>query len=69
MVTPVLVGVGLGEVGDGVVEGGRVAEVGRDRDPVTRAGMRAGQRPATQPGCAATLVLDDPDGPEAIALV
>jgi hypothetical protein len=34
VVAPVLVGVGLGEVGYSVVERVRAAEVGRDRDPV-----------------------------------
>ena len=44
----VLVGVGLGKVGDCPVEGVRLAEVGGDRDPVAGAGMRAGECPAAR---------------------
>ena len=39
----VLVGVGLGELGDGPVEGIAAAEVGRDGDAVAGAGMGPGQ--------------------------
>ena len=46
----VLVGVGLGEVGDGVVELGRTAEVGGQGDAVARAGVGPGQGPPAQPG-------------------
>ena len=42
----VLVGVGLGEVGDGAVEGVAAAEVGGDSDAVAGACMGAGERPA-----------------------
>ena len=45
----VLVGVGDGEVGDGLVEGVLAAEVGRDGDPVAGARVGAGERPAAQP--------------------
>ena len=48
MVALVLVGVGVGELGDGLVEHIRAAEVGSDRDPVTGAGVGPGQRPAAQ---------------------
>ena len=38
-----------GEVGEGVVDGVVVAEVGRDRDRVARPGVTAGECPAAQP--------------------
>src|SRR4051812_13991636 len=47
------VGVRLCERGDGAVERGALAEVRRDGDAVARAGMRAGERPATHPAVAA----------------
>jgi hypothetical protein len=50
MVTFVLVGVGFGEVSDRSVELGRVAKICGDGDPVTGAGMGAGERPAAEPG-------------------
>ncbi len=40
-----LVGVGAGEFADCLIECGRVAQVGGDRDPVAGAGVPAGQRP------------------------
>jgi hypothetical protein len=45
----VLVGVGLGERRQRSVEDIRLAQVGRDRDPVAGTGMRARQRPAAHP--------------------
>src|SRR5579859_3389416 len=48
VVTVVLVGVGGGELGDGLVEDRGLAEVGGDRDPVTGPGVRPGQRPPAQ---------------------
>jgi uncharacterized membrane protein len=44
----VLVGVAAGELGDCPVEHVGAAEVGSDREPVARAGVRPGQRPAAQ---------------------
>jgi len=44
----VLVGVRHSEVGYRVAELGRLAEVCRDRNPVTGTGMRAGKCPATE---------------------
>src|SRR6185312_13336792 len=41
-----LVGIALGEVGHGLVELVRPAEVGGDRDPVPGPGVRAGEGPA-----------------------
>src|SRR5271165_1701341 len=41
----VLVGVGFGEVGDGLVELARAAEVGGQGDPVPGAGVRPRQGP------------------------
>ena len=40
-----LVGIGLGEIGNGLVEYPGPAEVARDQGRVTRAGMNAGQHP------------------------
>jgi hypothetical protein len=48
LVAFVLVGVRGGEPGDGLIEDVGPAEVGGDRDPVTGAGVRTGQRPAAQ---------------------
>ena len=50
MVALVLVGVGLREVRDRLVELGRVAQVGRDGHPVPGAGVRPRQGPGAQPG-------------------
>src|SRR4051812_11125631 len=44
VVALVLVGVGLGELGDGAVEGVVGAEVGGDGDAIAGAGMGAGER-------------------------
>ena len=44
----VLVGVTLGEGSDRPVEGVATAEVGRDRDPVARPCVGAGERPAAE---------------------
>jgi hypothetical protein len=46
----VLVGVRLAEVRYSVVKLGRVAKVCRDRDSIAGSGVRAGQRPAAEPG-------------------
>src|ERR1700733_8216016 len=48
VVTLVLVGVGVGELRDGLVEGVRAAEVGGDGDGVTGPGVGARQRPSAQ---------------------
>ena len=44
----VLVGVGLGELGEGLVEGVAAAEVGGDGDAVAGAGVGPGQGPAAE---------------------
>jgi hypothetical protein len=49
VVALVLVGVPFGEVDDRLVERVALAKVRRDRDRVTGAGMRAGERPCALP--------------------
>src|SRR5829696_1239440 len=49
VVALILVGIGTGEVGDGPVEDVAVAEVGRDGNSVTRAGVGAGEGRRTDP--------------------
>src|SRR4051794_18112624 len=46
----VLVGVALGEVGDGPVEPVTVAQVRADSDRISRSGVRPSQRPAARAG-------------------
>ena len=63
VVMVVLVGVAFGEVGDGGIEPITVAEVGRDRDWVSRSGVCAREGPPAQacvdlePGCTAVPVI------------
>jgi hypothetical protein len=45
-----LVGVGLCEVGDRLIEALALAQVGGDLNAITRAGVRPGQRPAAEAG-------------------
>src|ERR671920_1214796 len=50
MVSLGLVGIGLPEVGDSVIEPLALAEIGSDLHAVTGAGVGPGQRPAADPG-------------------
>jgi hypothetical protein len=58
----VLVGAGLAEVGHGLVECGRPAEVGGDRDPVPGAGVGAGsmRRLAAHANQAGLIAVGEP---------
>src|ERR671915_966692 len=56
MVSLGLVGIGLPEVGDSVIEPLALAEIGSDLHADTGAGMRPGQRPATDPRVNSRLV-------------